>query len=125
MQKAFLVDSKELLSINLEYTMKYFIYTLFAVFLFSVGFSVIAQAAEGKPVQCGEPLSAEGIGGVKTDPGKDYCDIYARQMAYRLERLKYKAMLEERRENYHAPRKEAYDNYRANLESLNEERQDD
>jgi hypothetical protein len=105
--------------------MRPFIYTLLAAAALYSGAFTPAFAAEGKIVQCGEPLKGEGIGTVATDPGQDYCNIYDRQLAYREERLKYKADLEERRENYHAPRREAYENYKADLEALNETRQDD
>lgn len=105
--------------------MRLFIYTLLAAATLFLAPLSPTFAAEGEIVQCGEPLKGEGIGTVATDPGQDYCDIYTRQLAYREERLKYKADLEERRENYHAPRKEAYENHKANLEALNETRQDD
>ncbi|MCB1563941.1 MAG: hypothetical protein KDJ75_10235 [Alphaproteobacteria bacterium] len=104
--------------------MKLFISALFIAAALLSGLPAPSHAAEGKIVQCGEPLKGEGIGTVETDPGQDYCNIYERQLAYREERLKYKADLEERRENYHAPRREAYKNYKADLEALNETRQD-
>lgn len=66
---------------------------------------------------CGIPDPAA----LNTD-GTDYCDIYTRQMAYRLTRLEHRKLLEERQKNFAAPRDQALKNYKQELETLNKNR---
>lgn len=51
-----------------------------------------------------------------------HCTVYDRQLAYREERLKFRALIEERREAYIAPQIAAEKNYKAKLEALNASR---
>lgn len=54
-------------------------------------------------------------------PEGGYCDIYARQLAYREEAKSFRESLEKRAVAYEAPRIEAVEAYRANREALYKE----
>ncbi len=64
-----------------------------------------------RPVQCGIPTKPD----LETDPGIDFCDIYARQLAYRETQKSFREMIEQRRSNYVQPRNEAYKEYREKI----------
>ena len=51
-----------------------------------------------------------------------HCDIYQRQLSYREEALKLEALMEERQENFAAPRREALKRYEEDMKALNETR---
>ena len=68
-------------------------------------------AAEGRVVQCGVPEKPI----LETDPALDFCDIYTRQIAYVEQQQDFRSLIEERRDNYVAPRNEAYEAYRKKM----------
>ncbi len=70
-----------------------------------------AFAAQGRPVQCGVPEKPV----LETDPGEDFCDIYSRQIAYVEQQQDFRSLIEQRRENYVAPRNQAYEAYRKKM----------
>lgn len=84
-----------------------FLLIFFAVFCLASP----AFAAKGKPVQCGVPEKSV----LQTDPGENFCDIYSRQIAYFEQQQDFRALIEQRRENYVAPRNEAYEAYRKKM----------
>ncbi|MCB1591107.1 MAG: hypothetical protein KDI90_01520 [Alphaproteobacteria bacterium] len=62
--------------------------------------------------KCGDAVAGE----VPTVEG--YCDIYARQLEYMMASRKFRASLIARQESYEAPRREALELYRKNLEAI-------
>ncbi len=95
---------------------------LTAIFTFGFILSPSAHAEEidvdSLIIGCGVPQSVS----VRTNPGIPVCDIYTRQLAYRVERLKLRDQLNERQKNFAAPSIEAYNRYVQMLVELNEER---
>jgi hypothetical protein len=94
---------------------------LLAIFAFCAlvwTITMVKMANAADIVQCGAPVPAE----LETDVNRDYCDIYARQLAYREETLKYHDKLEERRQNFIAPMNEARRNYEASRNALRNDR---
>ena len=67
--------------------------------------------------QCGVPVDAE-LGA----PDTEFCDIYQRQLAYRIEANKFREMINERNEAFAAPRKAARAQYEADLKAIESER---
>ena len=72
-----------------------------------------AQAQES----CGQPIQMDEIG-----EAEKYCSVYDRQLAYREERIKFRKQLEERRADFIAPSHNAKEQYKKDLEALNNER---
>ena len=98
---------------------------LFGLASIALGLTTIVSPAQAEEIDvdsliigCGIPQSVS----VATNPNIPVCDIYTRQLAYRLERLKLRDQLNERQKNFAAPSIEAYNRYVENLEALNEER---
>lgn len=86
-------------------------------------FSILAVLLSFAPVQaeivnCGIPDTAI----LDTTVTQDYCDIYQRRFDYRLEDAAFKHLLQERQRNFNADRKAIIQNYKANLEALNNTR---
>ena len=78
----------------------------------------IAHAnAEGTVVQCGVPEDSV----VNTDPTNEFCDIYQRQLIYKDSLNKLQEDLLTRQENFAKPRKQAYEQYRKDLEAMHNE----
>lgn len=73
--------------------------------------------AQGSVVQCGVPEDAI----VETDPTNEFCDIYQRQFAHKESLNKLKQDLKQRQENFAKPRKQAYEQYRKDLEAMHNE----
>jgi hypothetical protein len=65
----------------------------------------------GDPVDYNLPVETEGV-----------CDIYSRQLAYRLEANKLREQIYARQENFQAPAVEARKRYKEAIKKLNEER---
>ena len=86
----------------------------------AIAFITISSSAQAKDFCTGEPISMREIG-----EADGHCSVYDRQLAYREERLKFRKMLEERREDFIAPQLEAQKKYQKDLETLNEERNHD
>jgi len=85
---------------------------LIAALIFALPNAANAQAV----YSCGIPDSYNVD---KVDPDThDICDIYTRQLDYRLERLALKEEMEERRENYAIARRTAIANYKKNLAAI-------
>ena len=80
-------------------------------------FLIVSPARAANIEACGVPDPA-----VLNTDGVDYCDIYTRQLAYRLTRLEHRKLIEERQKNFAAPRDQALKNYQQALESLNNNR---
>lgn len=94
----------------------FLILNLFALALFLAGTSAV-QA--GEPVACGVPAEAD----MDTEPrDADYCNIHERRFAYREQAIKLKQQIQERAENYHAPKRAAHEQYIKDLKALNERR---
>jgi hypothetical protein len=73
----------------------------------------------GEVKACGTPTKAD----MKAMPqDANYCDIYQRQLAYRVENMKQRSLIGERQENYAAPRREALEQYAQDIEKMNAER---
>jgi hypothetical protein len=89
------------------------------VLLLLILFAVLAAPAfaQGEVRSCGVPVSKD-TSTVATGPSADFCDIYTRQLAYPAEYKKLHGQLTERQKNFSAPRKEAYDNYRRQLDAI-------
>lgn len=86
------------------------------VLLLALALLITAPAFAGEPVACGVPEDAS----LSTEI-PDYCNIHDRRFAYRDEDKKFKALIEERRVNYNAPREEALKAYNSNLEAYYKE----
>jgi|GEM_PF-4506697 len=87
-------------------------------FLFSLmilGF--LATPAYAQAVRSCGPIDRYDIERVDPDT-HDMCDIYARQLDYRLERLRLKEQIEARRENYAIARRNALANYKEALAEI-------
>ena len=69
---------------------------------------------------CGVPAPAD-----LDTQAEPHCDIYQRQLSYREEALKLEALMEERQDNFAAPRREALERYEADIKALNAERSSD
>ena len=89
---------------------------LLTVLSFTV-FALPASAEKGRVVQCGIPSDPPNSKQFKIDPGYDYCNIYARQLAYPAKRREFRAMLEKRREHYEEPGRRARQAYEAAVKS--------
>ena len=88
--------------------------------LFALAFLVIASPAfaQGQVVFCGYPEEPD----METEIADNYCDIYQRQMAYGESDQRFKEQIEQRRENYNAPRAQAIQRYKTDMEALNARR---
>lgn len=95
--------------------MTYFQIFLLAAFIV-LGTSFPAAAQHAGVVHCGSPEDSI----IETDPGFEFCDVYQTQLEYRESWQKLRADLLERQENYAAPRRAAYEQYRKDLEALHE-----
>lgn len=80
----------------------------------------ISTSAHAQRVCSQETINLREMG-----PADSHCNPYNRQLAYREERLKFRKMIEDRREEYYAPQREAQKQYQEDLEALNEERNHD
>ena len=89
-------------------------------FILTVSFIVLslsstAHAGEiyhcGEPVKSNLPVETEGV-----------CDIYTRQLAYRIEANRLREQIYARQENFSAPAAEARKRYKEAIKKLNEER---
>ncbi len=87
---------------------KYVLPFLLVVLSFCLSAPAHAQA---QVVQCGAPIDSE----LGTETA-DYCNIYDRQFAYEKKRKHFRELIDQRRENYEAPRKRAVEAYGRNVE---------
>ncbi len=86
----------------------------------SIAFISISSAVQAQGYCSGETISMREIG-----EADSHCSVYDRQLAYREERLKFRKMIEERREDYIEPQLVAQKKYKKDLEALNNERSHD
>jgi len=89
-------------------------------FLLTVSFIILslsAAANAGEIYHCGEPLDYN-----LPEETEGVCDIYSRQLAYRLEANKMRKQIYARQENFAAPAIEARKRYKEQIKKLNEER---
>lgn len=88
----------------------------FAIIILGLLICLPMHAKAQAVYSCGVP---ESYSVDKADPDThDMCDIYARQLEYRLERLALKEEMEERRENYTIARRVALERYKKNLAKI-------
>jgi len=80
---------------------------------------VLSAPALAEVEQCGVPADAE----LSTTPNTAFCDIYQRQLAYRIEANQFREMINERNEAFAAPRRAAYEQYKAELKAIEGERE--
>lgn len=66
------------------------------------------------PIQCGEATS----GSIDTASSQEYCNIYQRQLEFKESADKLRDEIEQRSENFAAPRRAAREQYEADLEAL-------
>lgn len=92
---------------------KTFLFALSAILLLST--APIAHAADIE--HCGEPVETT----LPTDPA-GFCDIYTRQLAYRLEANELRKRIYERQQNFQAPAVAAREQYEKEIAKLNEQR---
>jgi hypothetical protein len=78
--------------------------SLFALLL--LVFATPALAADAGSTECGVPNEAQ----LNTD-GLVFCDFHSRRLAYGDEDAKFRKLVDERRENYSAPRQNAFHKY--------------
>lgn len=81
----------------------------FTIILLLVFVAFPAAAQERELRECGVPLSTD----LSTRPAYNYCDIYARQIAYQRNRTDFRAKMDQRRVYNNIPRKQALENYHA------------
>jgi hypothetical protein len=88
-----------------------------ALILISTGLALLpAMAFAGEVVSCGTPAPPDMIA---TPADGNYCDFYQRQLAYREQTLKQQELTRQRQETFAAPRRQALEQYRKDLEALN------
>lgn len=89
---------------------------IFALAIIALLFALPNAANAQAVYSCGVPdvYTVE-----KSDPDThDMCDIYTRQLDYRLERLALKEEMQERQENYAIARRIALKNYKKKLAAI-------
>lgn len=89
-------------------------------FTLTIAFIIIPLAVQAQGYCAQEPINMREIG-----EADRYCSVYDRQLAYREERIKFRKMIEERREDFIAPQLEAEKKYEKDLEALHERRNHD
>ena len=93
---------------------------LLKLIAFSILLAALPFSAQAQEV-CGEPISLRQI----NPKAEKYCSVYERQLAYREERMKFRKMIEERREDFIAPQIAAQKKYKKDLEALHKNRSSD
>jgi hypothetical protein len=88
------------------------------LFTFILSLLILSTPAFAEVEQCGVPDEAE----LSTTPNTAFCDIYQRQLAYRIEANKFREKINDRNEAFAAPRRAAYEQYQADLKALEGER---
>lgn len=73
-----------------------------------------ANAQQSVVYQCGIPVA----GDIDIEPNMNFCDIYARQLAYKDSADTLRDQLEARQKNFAAPRIESYNRYQKELDAL-------
>lgn len=91
---------------------------IFAVVALIWGITMVKiKGAEAADLQsCGEATTYD----LDTETPYDFCNIQARQLAYRDEAIKFRKQIAERGENFAAPSREANKAYKEQLESLHD-----
>jgi hypothetical protein len=82
-----------------------------------ITFSLSTAAHAGEIYNCGTPETV-----TVSEETEGVCDIYTRQLAYRLEANDLRTQIHARQENFAAPAIEARERYKKALKKLNEER---
>jgi len=95
--------------------MKFFVIPFLMMFLF-----LPIGHAQAQDFCAGEVSGIRDIG-----EAASYCSVYDRQLAYREERMEFREMLEERREDFIAPQLAAEKKYQKDLEALHNRRSHD
>ena len=88
----------------------------FKLFTIFTSLMISASALAGEVVNCGTPNPAN----LSTEVTDNYCDIYQRQLEYGVVNEQFREQIAQRRENYHAPRREAKTAYDEALKALHE-----
>jgi len=86
----------------------------------AIAFISIPLTAGAQGFCAQETISMRDVG-----EAESHCSMYDRQLAYREERVKFRKMIEERREDYIAPQLEAQKKYAKDLEALHNRRSHD
>jgi len=87
---------------------------IFTISLLCTFIPIMAAQAQQS---CGQAIGMDMIG-----DAEKYCSVYDRQLAYREERIKFRQMIEDRREEFIAPQIQAQRQYKKDLEALNAKR---
>lgn len=66
----------------------------------------------------GLPTASDAVSGVVSTEGKEYYDIYGRQIAFRKSAQELRSSLDERRENFETPRVNAIEGYRGTVKKV-------
>ncbi len=88
------------------------------IFTLMLSLVILSAPAFAEIEQCGVPAQAA----LGETPNTAFCDIYQRQLAYRLEANKFRELINERNEAFAAPRRAARAQYEADLKAIEGDR---